>query len=227
MADTNSMKPGEFRETPEGEVGLHRQNASMEKPKIYFAESEIAMYKVFRDKVYNPQSVLYPSCGFDASPSKAFSKITFVDLEDGNQGCVRMLQELGLHAIKQDIRKYIPAEEHDLLILENPGTPTEWNVPYIRSGGYVLSNNYHLNASWLNAQKDKFSLVGIIDYDQNTSSARVTINEDGQLARTVSIDSIADSRPIEHLAFKTPHRAGKYSGLPFERVADKYIFQKK
>jgi hypothetical protein len=44
-----------------------------------------------------PNSVLYPSCGFDASPAKVFSNVTFVDIED-----------------------YTPTQKHDLLILLNP-----------------------------------------------------------------------------------------------------------
>ena len=48
---------------------------------IYFADDLIAIYTAFRDQVFNPQSVLYPSCGFDASPAKVFKNTMFVDIE--------------------------------------------------------------------------------------------------------------------------------------------------
>lgn len=204
-----------------------RTEHKREEPKIYFADDLIAMYTAFRDQVYDPQSVLYPSSGFDASPARVFRNVTFVDIEKGNEGCVAKLQEAGLCALKIDIKEYKPTEEHDLLILLNPAIPTECTTPYLRSGGYVVANNYHLNASWLNAQKDRFSLVGIIDYDPNANSANITMNESRELGRTVSIDDIAESRPLEHWAFKTTPQTGQFPVLPFERVADRYIFQKK
>jgi len=209
-----------FRKREPKEVAKEPQQA-------YFSGDLIAIYTVFRDQVYNPQSVLYPGCEFDGSPAKVFENVTFVDAEKGNQGCVQKLQEAGLHALKQDIGHYSPAEQHDLLILLNPAIPTELTTRHLRSGGYVLANNYHLDASWINAQKDRFSLVGIIDYDPNTNSARFAPNEDGQLDRTVSIDDIAESRPLEHWAFKNTKFTGQSEVLPFERVADKYIFVKK
>ena len=36
-----------------------------EEAKIYYAPDLIAIYREFQEKVYDPKSVLYPSCGFD------------------------------------------------------------------------------------------------------------------------------------------------------------------
>ena len=226
MPDSEDVKPGSWREMPETEL-VSRPTGPVEQPRVYFADDLIAIYTAFRDQVYTPQSVLYPGCGFDGSPAKVFENVTFVDAEKGNEGCVLKLQEAGLHALKQDIRYYSPAEQHDLLILLNPAIPIELTTQHLRSGGYVLANNYHLDASWLNARKDRFSLVGMIDYDPNTNSTRITINEDGKLGRTISIDDIAESRPLEHWQFTTTKQTGQFSMLPFERVADRYIFLKK
>ncbi len=60
---------------------------------IYYSQSLISLYSAFRDEIFNPKSVLYPSCGFDGSPVKVFDKVTFVDLENGNEGCVIGLQK--------------------------------------------------------------------------------------------------------------------------------------
>ena len=82
---------------------LSRREKKNEEP-IYFAKDLQAMYTVFRDQIHNPASVLYPSCGFDASPTRVFNNVTFVDKEEGNEGCVAKLQEAGFHALKMDIR---------------------------------------------------------------------------------------------------------------------------
>ena len=113
------------------------------KPELEYGKDSILIYTAFKDQVYSPKSVLYPSCGFDASPSRVFDNVTFVDVENGNEGCIEALQRQGLKAIKQDIREYQPTEEHDLLILLNPSIPIEWASQHLKKGGYVLSNNYH------------------------------------------------------------------------------------
>lgn len=194
-------------------------------PDVNFSDSLIAIYTAFRDQIYSPKSVLYPSSGFDGSPAKVFDNVTFVDIEDGNEGCVKKLQEAGLHAIKQDIKTYTPKELHDLLILLNPSIRTEWATKHLKSGGYVLANNYHGNASWLNNNPKKFSLLGVIDYIEK--EAIIERNGDGNLGKTSPIESIKESRPLEHLMFKYNLRDEYDIGLPFDRVADQYIFVKK
>ena len=106
---------------------------------------------------------MYPSCGFDASPARVFPNVTFVDAEKGNEGCVQLLQEAGLKAIKTDIREYHPAEEHDLLILLNPAIPAEWATCHLSTGGYIIANDYHGSASQLAQKPDQFLLFGSID----------------------------------------------------------------
>src|SRR3989344_4510052 len=110
-------------------------------PSIYF-DDLIAIYTAFRDHIYSPQSVLYPSCGFDGSPARVFTQVTFVDVENGNEGCIKRLVDVGLHAIKQDIQSYSPTKPHDLLILLNAAIPTAWASKHLISGGFVLTNDY-------------------------------------------------------------------------------------
>ena len=221
------MKPGGWSEVRAEDRVPAKQTSPQEEPKLEFGDDSIkAVYTAFRDKVYNPESVLYPSCGFDASPSRVFGNVTFVDKDGDNQRYIRKFQEAGFQAFKQDIRLYRPAQRHDLLILMNPYIPTDWATPYLKSGGYVLANNYHLNASWLNSQEDRFSLVGVIDSNQDTGSARIIMNREDELSRAVSIESIVESRPIEHKAFMDHKKIGRFSGLPFEREAYMYVFMK-
>ncbi len=194
---------------------------------LEFCKDLVEAYTLFRDQVYNSQSVLYPSCGFDASPSRVFRKVTFVDNERDNKGCIAALQREGLTVFQEDIRSYRPNKEHDLLILQNPGIPPRWAVNHVGAKGYVFTNNYHLTACWLNVQKNKFSLLGVMDYDSETGLVTFTRNGDERLSRTVSLESIAESREMEHLAFTTTPWIRGSGALPFERVAENYIFQRK
>ena len=131
---------------------------------IYFADDLIAIYTAFKQEIFSSGSVLYPSCGYDASPARVFDKVMFVDKEDGNEGCVSQLQKAGLNAIKQDIREYDPSEKHDLLILLNPAIPVSWATPHLISGGYVIANNYHGSATSLYTNQDEFLLWGTMDF---------------------------------------------------------------
>jgi len=133
-----------FRIPKEGikNLAYFKRNKNLKKenePKLSFSDDLITLYTAFKNQVYNPKSVLNPSCGFDASPAKVFDNVTFVDIAKDNAGCIKKLQEAGFHAIKQDIRDYKPNEEHDLLILINPVIPTEWASRHLKSGGYVLA----------------------------------------------------------------------------------------
>jgi len=257
MTDKKNIKPEKFEEIPEEdfEILLSRDNPR-EEPQIYFADDLIAIYTAFRDQVYDPQSVLYPSSGFDASPVRVFDNVTFVDIEMGNDGCVRKLQEAGLHALKQDIRNYIPEDLHDLLILLNPVIPTEWASRHLKSGGYVIANNYHGNASEMYRQPDQFALWGVIDFaeqDRRKGDNRVVVSrdisdlfvpvetgEELKRLRPIDYEFIATSYPhilrdigiIPEMRFENMYvqfrRVMEESEiLPAKRVADRYIFVKK
>jgi len=144
-------------------------------PEVYFGEDLVAMQTLFRNQVFNPESVLYPSCGFDGSPAKVFRDVTFLDSEEGNRGCIELLKKLGFKALKQDITNYKPAKPHDLLILLNPQFRSELALPHLADRGFVLANNYHRNASQILAMPN-FELLGTIDFSQNPVLTRGTKN---------------------------------------------------
>lgn len=243
-------KTGEFAELP---PDVPRKFEPKEQD-IYFAEDLIAIYTVFRDQVYDPQSVLYPCCGFDASPAKVFKKVTFVDLENGSQGCVRKLQEAGFRALKQDIRTYTPTELHDLLILLNPAIPTEWASKHLQSGGYVIANDYHKNAAEMHYLRDQFTLIGVInivDRTKERQKAEVSRDITDLFVPVQDEEELKRHRPDTHdfISKTYPHilrsmriePAQKFEDmyaqfqrlmhepehLPAKRVADRYIFVKK
>lgn len=256
MQDKKDVKHGEWREILEAATILPEQDAPTEEPKIYFADDLIAIYTAFRDQVYNPQSVLYPSSGFDASPAKVFRNVTFVDKEDGNEGCVAKLQEAGLRALKQDIQQYTPTQEHELLILLNPAIPTEWASQHLKSGGYIIANDYHGNASEMYQSPDRFTLWGVIDFiekDRRKGDNQVVISKDitDLFVPAESGEELKRLRPFDYEFISTsyPHSlrsqniepAAKFEDmyvqfqrmmraseqLPSKRVTDRYIFVKK
>ena len=245
--EDKSIKSGSCRESLE--ISLAKRSSVLRETKIEFADYLIATYTAFRDQVYNPQSVLYPSCGFDASPAKVFDKVTFVDVEDGNNGCVAKLQEAGFHALKEDIRTYPPKDLHDLLILLNPAIPTEWASRHLRPGGYIIANNWHSNASEMYRQPDQFALEGVIDLAKKEGVAIFSKNIEGlfepvknedelkqlrpeyysfllKMFRTLALNgNFNDKRPFEQVW--TDYRKLMREGMPSKRVAGKYVFVKK
>ncbi len=228
----------------------------MEKQKLEFPLDLISFYSAFKEEVYSPKSVLYPSCGFDASPSRVFDNVTFVDSENGNTGCVQELQNFGLLAFKQDIREYSPSQEHDLLILLNPAIPVEWASRHLRQGGYILANNYHGSASQMAQNPEAYALWGTMDLGDEKTRGRsheVSISRDltdlfvpvkdseelksirpgtYEFVRRVVNDFVArgivQSRSGASFEEKwQAYRERMKEGMPHRRVAERYIFTKK
>ena len=125
-----------------------------------FKENVIAQYASFARTFGHPKSVLYPSCEVDASPAKAFpnAEVTLLDKEEKY---AEALRRHGLRAVTADIRNYPPESKHDLIILLNPEIPSELVTKHVKRGGYILANNYHLNAEQLLAHPD-FKIMGKI-----------------------------------------------------------------
>lgn len=254
----DEIKPGSFREIEEIPIEeFPWKNPDLsQKPKIYFADDLISIYTAFRDQVHNPKSVLYPSCGFDASPARVFPNVTFVDIEHGSEGCVAALKEAGLNAIKTDIREYRTSEAHDLLVLLNPAINPEWATRHLIRGGYVIANDYHNSASRLAQQPDQFLLFGTIDFIEqdrrkNDNRAVISRNIEDLFVPVENIEEFARLRPddfnftkemVESFAERgilkvhpsatlrekwEAHMETMKLGMPYKRVAERYIFVKK
>lgn len=223
---------------------------------VDYTEDSIAIYTAFQSQVYRPGSVLYPSCGFDASPARVFDNVTFVDIEEGNPGCIKSLRKAGLRALKKDIREYKPDELHDLLILLNPAIPTEWASRHLKPGGWVLANNYHGNASEMHSKPEQFTLWGVIDFvekDRRKNDNRVVVSRDlsdlfvpaesgdelkrlrpgyYEFASTVYPCLLRAMKAVPEVGFEDMYRQfqrmmGDPTILPAKRVAERYIFVKK
>jgi hypothetical protein len=233
-----NIKPGEFTDMPENFV---LPKPLYVEPKLEYSDKLIAMYTAFKEEFFSPKSVLYPSCGFDASPSKVFDNVTYVDREDGNIGCVKKLKEAGLHAIKQDIRDYKPKEKHDLLILLNPAIDTEWATRHV-GRAHIIANNYHGTASDLHSRVYRYTLVGSIDFvekDRRKDDNKAVISRDlTHLFSPVQDEAdLLKFRPEYHAFLKKvfgpsanfeeaweQHREQLGERMPSRRVAETYIF---
>ncbi|MBT3814519.1 hypothetical protein HOE37_04030 [Candidatus Woesearchaeota archaeon] len=252
MTDNND----DFEGFPDDfEFPADNDDTPREEPQIYFSDDLITIYTAFCNQVFNPQSVLYPSCGFDASPVKVFDDVTFVDIEKGSEGCVKKLQEAGFQALKQDIKTYSPQDLHDLLILLNPAIPTEWASRHLKPGGYILANDYHGNASEMYEQPNQFTLWGSIDFvekDRRKNDNRVVVSRNLEdlfqpmkdaaeferlkptefkftrdLVLSYVDQGVLRADPNDSFEKKwAAYREVMREGMPDRRVADRYIFVK-
>lgn len=218
--------------------------------KLEYPKSLIKTYTAFRNEVYNPNSVLYSSCGFDASPSRVFKNVTFVDLEEGNEGCIDALKAKGLRAIHVDIRKYVPSEKYDLLLLQNPVVHAKLATSYLESGGWIIANNYHQTATQLNKMND-FLLWGTIESENNSPLAVISKDLTDLFEPVKDAEEYRRLRPKEYefdfgmienwisqgildcpkdarLETKwKSYREELRMDMPSKRVSDYYIFRKK
>ena len=230
-------------------INKEEKQVRMTEPKYY--DDLIALYLAFRDTVFNPSSVLHPACYDDASPSKVFAQVTYVDIETE---IMKMFRQHGLDAYGQDIREYKPKVEHDLAILLNPQMPAAWASQHIRSGGYILANDYHKTARGMYEQPKAFELVGTLDFVEpdrrkGDMCVRYSQNLEGLYVPVQDFDELKNLRPEAYDFIIRAHgnmwkimrlqgtseenylREQEIGGdpvvLPSKRVADRYIFRKR
>jgi len=108
-------------------------------------------------------TILYPGSAEDTS---------FADVMGGNvrhidpdQKAIEVLSKAGYAGIPTTIEDYLaahPGETVDMVISYNAGTVSEELAAAIRSGGYVIANNWHGSANDLGARDTEFEIVGAI-----------------------------------------------------------------
>lgn len=219
-------------------------------------DSMVAVYTAFRDAVSDPASVLYPCCGWDASPSAVFRRVTYVDREDWGRGSMESFRQAGLDARKLDIKDYQPAEAHDMLILMKPRIPTEWASRHIVPGAYILSDDHNENAKEMRDDPLRYRMIGGISFLNRDPYALdfrvfVTLDTTDLLVPVKDEQELKEHRPDHHRFITTTYppvmqmvghevpakfedmylkfvrHMGWREELPARRVADYYIFVKK
>ncbi len=157
--------PGTFRDAADGPS----INQPRIEPKPEASKDLVAKYKLFQERVRpKTNTIYYPSCSLDVSPSAAFpkSRVVYVDIDTQ---AIKKLRTAGYEAYRASateersdppIAAFSP-KNVDILILLNPAIHPEIPLKTIPVGGHVLCNDYHQTASDVRENKD-FQLVGMI-----------------------------------------------------------------
>ena len=143
-----------------------------------------------------------------------------------------------------------------MLILLNPTIPSVWATKHIKKGGFILSNNYHNNASQLYDASNEFELFGALDFIEKDrrkgyNKAKVSRDLEGLFQEVKNISEFEQLRPeefeftmefINHMVNEghikidknapleekwKEYRSLMNEGMPFRRTAEMYIFRKK
>lgn len=141
----------------------------------------VESYDVFqREFPGNYETVYYPCCARDISPSKSFSnsKVLYVDLD---QKSIESLKKEDFEAYCDDAVEYSNNEKNkesaDIVIIMNPRVSGLDLINNLKKDGYVLCNDYHHTATEFSESSD-FELLGIIhQQDQETIFDKENPNE--------------------------------------------------
>ncbi|MBM3227936.1 hypothetical protein FJZ27_03700 [Candidatus Peribacteria bacterium] len=179
-------------------VGMAEQEIAIEPPpyaneeqqiRLYTSESLSQCYRLLMSHVAgDPQSILYPCCGTDVTPSSVFpeAKVTYVDVD---QNAIGALKSEGYQAFcarvpsgrsekdslsQHEAPLFTPETNPDLLILLNPQISPNDVISWVRDRGYVICNNYHGTADEMSVQ-GAFSPIARFDISNDSI-------DDGSLA---------------------------------------------
>ncbi len=131
-----------------------------------YRDELISRYDFFRKNIHEPGRVFYPCSGTDASPVKGFPNSEVV-LMERIKGFEEIMHKNGIiNAVQGDVLKHIPEKPYDLVIILNPQLGSKPLVRHLKQGGYVLSNDYHKNASEL-LEDTRFEGIGTIRYGKD------------------------------------------------------------
>jgi len=128
-----------------------------------YSEDLIKQYKFFRKNIYNPQRVFHPCCDTDISPIKGFPNSEVI-LMDKDKDVARIMEKNNIsNFIHGNVLKHNPKNPYDLVIILNPQLKSSDLTKHLVSGGYVLANNWHDNATEL-LEDENFQNIGTIDF---------------------------------------------------------------
>ena len=172
---------------------------------IKYDEDVIGLYAAFSE-FYNPNSVLYPFCGYDGSVSAGFGKdkVTHVDKDEG---VVAAFKRSGLIIFGGDIGDYKTTGLHDLLILKNPGIgmEVEKTTEHLQKNGFILMNRDAMQLYIRDFKdSDEFDLWGSIDYILDEHGNRQAVVTEGTENFFESVESLEELRkisPAKHESF--------------------------
>ena len=131
---------------------------------------DTAAYDTFREHLHlDIKTIYYPCCGNDVTPSSAFpdAKVTYLEIDPK---IVDVLKNAQFDAVVGDATTFKLEELADAVVVMNPGgIPLEAFDKFldnIRSGGYVLCNNWPgPGAAEVFSKKSTVKPLGMIRYD--------------------------------------------------------------
>ena len=115
---------------------------------LYSGADTIALAALLRDSQnLKPETVYYPCSGADITPVLVFpdSRVVFADQ---NSDVVQLLQASGYEARLGKVGGIL-MESVDLLFLLNPQVSAIHLLSTVKTGGFILCNNYHRTADEL------------------------------------------------------------------------------
>lgn len=138
-------------------IGNGSKNAGEREPRVH--EEIMRGYALIKEKLNINPKVIYHPCGADdVTPSRAFpnARVIYAD-RDSNE--MHKLKHAGYEAYVADANTFDPVAV-DLVIVLNPSIEPDGPVSHLKTGGYVIANDYHQTARALK-QNPAFELVGI------------------------------------------------------------------
>ncbi len=108
---------------------------------------DTGLYTTFRDVFGQPESALYAGSGTDTQPADVFEpgkdgRVVHVDRLPGH---MEVLSEAGYAAEATSLDSYTPDQLHDLVIMRLPAFPAEDAAQHLGHGGYVLTDDKHMD----------------------------------------------------------------------------------
>ena len=158
-------EPGTFREPLQGEKPLDSTPLRRRPFEAEVSDTLADMYRKFASKYGNPSNVLYPGCGYDASPSEVFPNVVYVDRKIVYVNALRAKELDARHTTIQDFE---PDREFDLLIVMNFHLPDPHPSRLLKRG-YAICNHYQ---SWCLYDNPDFAFIEDLEHPERGFSYR-------------------------------------------------------
>ncbi|MDC7248927.1 MAG: hypothetical protein PQJ49_03310 [Sphaerochaetaceae bacterium] len=186
--------------------------------------SRLSLYREISD-FFNVKSALYPGSFIDIDPSLVIENVTYVD---NFKGAVKFFKKNTLaiydyldknkeynskckiNFISEDYTNDLIVDEVDLIISQYAGFVAQYTKKYLKSGGLVLANDSHGDASLTNFDKD-FMLIGVINGDNKIDETELDTYFKLPKGKIVDLDIVRK----------------KMKGLKYTKNPTNYIFRKR
>lgn len=186
--------------------------------------SRLALYREVRD-CYNIKSAIYPGSFIDIDPSLVIENVTYIDNFKGavnffKKNTLAIYEYLEKHKeydspckfnfIGEDYTNNLIVDKVDLIISQYAGFVTQYTKKYLKSGGIVLSNDSHGDATLANFDKD-FILIAVINSDNKIDVTNLDSYFKLPKGKIINLDIVKK----------------KMKGLKYTKNPNNYIFRKR